>query len=220
MVATAARSNQVADGAQEFEQLASRRRRRPGWILAGFALIVASMLIGALLFTFTATTERRLALNKAIGSGHTVEPGDLKVVDVNPDSSFQSVPVDQQDKVLGKVSQGPLPEGQLLSLDLFAKEALSLTEGKAVVAAPLEPVALPPEVLAGVTVRMYATVGDADDGRQGDADLMGTATVKGTTDNASGSVRRVNLVVDEKVAPKVIQAIADNNLRLVVVARS
>ena len=220
MVATAARSNQVTGGAQEFEQLASRRRRRPGWILAGFALIVASMLIGALLFTFTATTERRLALNKAIGPGHTVTAGDLKVVDVNPDSSFQSVPVDEQNKIVGSVSQGPLPDGQLLSLDLFAKESLSLTEGKAVVAAPLEPAALPPEVVAGATVRMYATVGDADEGRQGDADLLGTATVKDTTDSDSSSVRRVNLVVDENVAPKVVQASADNNLRLVVVARS
>lgn len=220
MVATAARSQQVAGNEQEFEQLTTRRRRRPGWMLAGFALIVASMLIGALLFTWTSTTERRLALNKSIGAGHVVESGDLKVVDVNPDTSFNSVPVSDQDKIVGKVSQGPLPEGQLLSLELFAPESLALTEGKAIVATSLEEGALPIEVSRGAQVEMYSTVGDNQDGEQGDAALLGTAIVQSTASKDGASVKRVFLVVDESVAPKVVQASADNNLRLVVVARS
>lgn len=217
MVATAARPNQVVQEPEQFEQLISRRRRRPGWILAGISMVVLSMLIGVLLFTWTATTQKMLAVDEEIVAGHIMTSEDLRVVDVNPDASFAWIRADQQDKIIGRAAKGNMPEGTLISEGLFTEPSLALVEGKVNIPYAADVSQLPFTLDDGSPVRMYSVVGDSNDGQQAGAASIGTARVVSIAQVEGTPQRLVSLLVDADTEAQVLQAIADNKLRLVLI---
>lgn len=220
MVATATRPSQAGSESTEFEQLTSRRRRRPGWILAGIALVALSMLVGVLLFTWTATTEKMLAVNEDIAAGHVMTAQDLRVVDVNPDQSFATISASEQNKIIGQAAVGNMPEGTLISEEMFTAPSIALVEGKVNIPYAAEQTRLPIGIDSGSSVRMYSAIGDSNDGLQGGAAPLGAATVVSVATAEGSSVQVITLLVDSGAEAEVVQAIADNNLRLVLVGSS
>ncbi len=220
MVATATRPNQIVKDGEEFEQLTPRRRRRrPGWILAGIGLVVLSMLVGVLLFTWTATTRKVLALDQAVSAGQQIAPEDLRVVDVNPDKSFGWIAVSDQDEVVGKAVLGAMPEGTILAKGMLTNPALVLDEGKVEIPYAADDSVLPFSLAEGNTVNLFSTTGESDDGSPPESRFLGQARVVSVAQSPSTTSNLVTLLADQEQQGEIIQAIADNDLQLALAGR-
>lgn len=102
----------------EFQSPAPRRVSRPRWLdlrlVAGIALVLVSVVLGATVIASARHTDRRLAVTHDLAVGTTLTSDDLRLVDVQLPGSAD-VYLRDESQALGKVLARPLAGGELLS---------------------------------------------------------------------------------------------------------
>src|SRR5262245_51660193 len=98
--------------------LASPKRRRPSWGVAGVALVGVAALIGAWVFTAMSDTMRVVVAARDLAPGEVVTAADLRVVEFGRSSGVRAIAPEQQELIVGEAARGPIPAGTVLNTDL------------------------------------------------------------------------------------------------------
>jgi Flp pilus assembly protein CpaB len=200
--------------------LASARRRRPSWVVAGVALVAFAALVGAWVFSTTTSTMRVLVAARDLGPGDEVAATDLRVVELGRTSVVRAISPSQQDLIVGRAARGPIPTGTVLNTDLFVDRDRVVPAGSVVVGAALAAGATPTARLAAgdrVTLLAVAKTNGAaaDDAAPSTVLTLGTVwAVEAPTSTGGQSSWWVSLLVPSQSQTAVAQAAADGRLRL------
>lgn len=201
--------------------LAAPKRRKPSWMLAGGLMVAFAALLGAWAFTAATDTIQVVVAAHDLEAGDVVDATDLRVVEMGRTGDLRAIQPSRQDLVVGRATRGPIPAGTVLNTGLFVDRDQVLAPGTVVVGVSLGAGELAaPSVAAGDRVRLIA-VADAVAGSQlgGEPEVLGDGTVWGVAGQAStgASSERVwvSLLVAEDLQTVVVQAAADDVLRLV-----
>lgn len=210
--------------------LSAPTTRRPSWIVAGVILVGLAALLGAYVFSAATDTLRVTVAAEDLNPGDVIGLGDLRVVELGRTGELRAILADQQSLVIGLTPQAPIPAGTLLNTGLFIGPDEAIPPGKVVVGASFGPGEVPTPTLA-INDRVDALVvqpSQAGAGPSGvdtpnEAVVIGDATIWAVTGDAStgSSSDRVwvSLLVDADLQTRVVQAAADERLRLSLVPR-
>ncbi len=116
--------------------LATMRRRRPRWILAGLLATVVGALGSVVLWTQVADTTSVLRLNRTVYRGEIIKAQDLTPITVGRVDGLDALSSDAIGTVVGRPARIDLAEGGLLTGSAVGPE--ELPAGKAVVGLRLE----------------------------------------------------------------------------------
>lgn len=200
------------------------RRRR--WSLALVALLVTvgSALAFVVLWLNAGDRKPVLAIAHQVAVGQVISAEDLTTVRVSADPSLKPVSADDRDKMVGKTASVELVPGTLLTANQVGAGS-GLQAGQAIVSVTMPLAQLPVgdlskgnQVLLVQTTAAPSTAtttpssGSAPNGSLGQARVFAVDKV--------GDGIRVSVVVDEKIAPAVASANANNQVRLALVPSS
>ena len=192
-------------------------KRRPKFLVGGVGLLVATALLGALMFS--RGTEQRTAIVAAtdIGVGEVITVAHLRVVRIARDTDVASLPSSAAAQLVDRVAAVPISRGALVLADQVNRTQ-SAPEGTVLIGAVLEPGALPsPDLRFGDRVRvLIAPTNTSIDNEPKIATEAVVWRVWGSQ-QASGSRRAVTLAVPDAASVEVGAAAAQGSIRLMVV---
>lgn len=196
-------------------------RRRPTWALLGAALVVVAMLAGAWVFASNARSTAVLVASRDLAAGTVVAADDFRVVEVSKASGLRALTPSQLGLVQGRATRGPVPQGTLVNVDLFAARDAVVPAGLVVVGVALDPGASPSSRLAaGDRVEVLAVTRPTG-GAAGPAPSVAVVLAVGSVwsvepvGSGSGSGKAwVSLLIPQGVHAEVAQAAADGRVRL------
>jgi Flp pilus assembly protein CpaB len=205
--------------------IVSPKHRRPSWVVAGVVLIGVAALLGAWVFSATASTMRVVVAAHDLEPGTVVGAGDLRVVEMGRTAGLRAVSPAQEGLIVGRAARGPIPAGTVLNSDLFADRDRVIPAGSVVVGAALPPGAIPVDGLApgdrvnviGVAKSSGATAETTT------ATVLTTGTVwsvSAPTSTGGSATWWVSALVPVASQPAVTQAAADGRLRLTLMGAS
>ena len=205
--------------------LKQRRSWRPGLMLLGLFLVVGSMLGGILLLDSVTTTTSVLVAAGDMERGHVVQVSDVRVAEISVEPDLNVLRLDEQ-RFLGGASSGQpvrvlrgfVPAGTVLSEDHFIEESVAIGPSQALTGVRLESGQYPSALKVGDEVDLFAV-----QLRSGEADAtpIGRAEVWRIWQSVSADDRTEDLVADlliqADLQPAVVQAHADDALRITIV---
>lgn len=205
--------------------LKQRRSWRPGLLLVGLVLVAGSMLGGILLFDSVTTTTTVLVAAEDLERGQVLEVSDVRVAEISLAPDVNVLTLEEQGFLGGEEAGQPVralkgfvPAGAVLSEDHFVVRSGVMEADEALVGLRLESGDYPSLLKVGDTVEMYAVQGRSDNAV---ATLLGTAEVWRVWQAVSEADRTEDLVADllveAEVQPIVVQAQAEETLRLTIV---
>ena len=197
-------------------------RRRPTWALLGAALVVVAMLAGAWVFASNARSTAVLVASHDLAAGTVVEANDFRVVEVSQASGLRALTPSQLGLIQGRAARGPIPQGTLVNVDLFAARDVVVPAGLVVVGVALDPGASPSSRLAaGDRVEVLAVTRPTTGGATGLPPAAAVVLTVGSVwsvepiGSGSGSGKAwVSLLIPQGVHAEVAQAAADGRVRL------
>lgn len=199
-------------------------RRRPSWIVLGTIIVGLAALLGAYVFNAASETIQVMVAAHDLEPGETVEPSDLRVVEMGRTDQLRAIQPQQQDLIVGLAPRSRVPQGTVLNTDLFVSADEVIPAGKTIVGSSLSAGAVPsPTLRAGDAVILLAISGQnlAADAPPSTATELGRAVVWAVegqaTTEGQNSRAWVSLLVDESLQTSVAQAAADDRLRLAMV---
>jgi len=207
--------------------LVARPDRRRRWSLALVALLVTvgSALAFVVLWLNAGDRKPVLALAHRVAVGQVISSDDLTTVRISTDPGLKPVSADKRDEIVGKTAAVELAPGSLLTQSQVGAGS-GLQAGQAIVSVTMPGAQLPVgdlrpgnQVLlvrtATSTTATSTPVGGGADGNLGQGRVFAVEKVGSGSDAV-----RVSVVVDEKVAPEVASANANNQVRLALVPGS
>ena len=210
--------------------LSPPKRRRPSWVLLGVLLVGLAALIGAYVLVMVSDTVQVMVAARDLPPGEPVGADDLRVVEMGRTAELRAIQPADQGLIVGLAPVGPVPAGTVLNTGLFVPLAESVPAGEVVVGASFDAGSVPTATLGpGDVVVLLAAVDTSSGVAAGpvgelvEARVLGEATVfaVGGAEAADASGRvRVSLLMEEELQAGVVQAAADDRLRLSLAARS
>ena len=106
--------------AVEFPSPRPRRISTPRWfdlrLVLGIVLVLTAVLVGALVVSRARHTDKELAVTRDLAAGTTVQPGDVRLVDVQlpADVRDHAAYLSDPSAAVGKVLNRPLHRGELV----------------------------------------------------------------------------------------------------------
>src|SRR6476646_3059075 len=106
--------------AVEFPSPSPRRISTPRWfdlrLVLGIVLVLTAVLVGALVVSRARHTDKELAVTRDLAAGTTVQPGDVRLVDVQlpADVRDHAAYLSDPSAAVGKVLNRPLHRGELV----------------------------------------------------------------------------------------------------------
>jgi hypothetical protein len=200
--------------------LTSVKHRRPSWVVAGVALVALAALVGAWVFSTTASTMRVVVAARSLGPGDQVGTSDLRVVELGRTNALRAISPSHENLIVGRAARGPIPAGTVLNTDLFVERDRVVPPGSVVVGAALSPGATPTAGLAAgdrVTLLAVAKTNGAPADDTASATVLTTGvvwSVEAPSSTGGASTWWVSLVVSSTAQTTVAQAAADGRLRL------
>lgn len=206
--------------------LKQRRGWRPGLLLVGLLLVAGSMLGGILLFDSVTTTTTVLVAAQDLERGQVLEVSDVRVAEISLAPDVNVLTLDEQ-RFLGgeevgepvRALKGFVPAGAVLSEDHFIIRSNAMGADEALVGLRLESGEYPSLLKVGDTVEMYSVRGRIDEAA---ATFLGTAEVwrvwQQVSDVDPTEDLVADLVVKAEIQPAVVQAQAEETLRLTIVS--
>ena len=137
---------------------ASRRRAR---VAAGAALAAVGIGGNVLLYTSLDDTTEVLQLTANVRAGEQIDAADLRVVEVELDSTVPVVTADRIGSIVGQYASVHIPAGTLL-VDVLVRPDPLVAPGRSVVAIEIRPTQVPYGLLERSRVQIVV-VGDADE---------------------------------------------------------
>lgn len=189
----------------------ARAKKKDPRLLIGIALMIASMLAGALAFSAASATTAVVAVTRDIAAGEVISTADLKVVEVNVGDAhgvYVSRAVD--------VPQGALAESSLSAGQLLPKGAVGQPNDSA-----LRPVSiaidqqLSTTLAQGDVVEVWRTKADNP---KDTAAIVDRAVVR-TLEQGGGlgmQETRVEVLVPASAVPKILEAMGSEDLLYVI----
>ncbi len=212
--------------------LSPPKRRRPSWVLLGVLMVGLAALVGAYVLVIVTDTVQVMVAAGDLAPGEPIDPSDLRVVEMGRTAELRAIQPADQGLIVGLAPVGPVPAGTVLNMGLFVPLAETVPPGQVVVGASFDAGSVPTASLGpGDVVGLLAAV-DTGSGTASsvgsaapvEAAVLGEATVFAvqaavSPQSSSGRVW-VSLLVDEELQAAVVQAAADDRLRLSLTARS
>lgn len=156
-----------------------RERRRPLLIACMVALVCAGGLISAYAVSSTSDLENVVAVRDSVARGEVLEPRDLMTVQAKLDPALSSTPASDLNSLVGQRAAVDLPAGSLITAASIT-EAVVPAKGQSIVGVSLTSAMMPSEpIVAGDTVRIVSTPGEAGEVREGVEPVTVAATVTG-----------------------------------------
>lgn len=177
-----------------------RVRRRPAFLVASVALLLAGALAGVWLWTAATSTVEVLAARATVPRGAVITASDLLVVRVGVDPALRTVPAGDQASVVGKRAGLDIAAGGLITAESVTEQVLP-AKGLTVVGLALGVGLLPATPLhSGDQVRIvYAPSGAPD--QLAPAPVSIAASVVGATQSPDGQAALVDVLVPASAAP-------------------
>ena len=194
-----------------------RSKRRPKILAGGVGLILATALLGAVMFS--RGSEQRTAIVAAtdIGVGEVITTSNLRVVRISRDADVASLPSSEASQLVDRVAAVPIRRGSLVLPEQVTRTQ-SAPPGTVLIGAVLEAGALPsPDLRFGDRVRVLLAPSNPS---VDNAPKIATEAVVWRVwgSQQSGATRRaVTLAVPEKASVEVGAAAAQGSIRLLVV---
>ena len=185
------------------------RRRSSRRLLLAVVLAVLGALLAAFAYRTAVAREGAVALVNELPYGAVVGPGDVREVQLPPDTGLAAVPWSDVEDVVGLLAATDLRAGQIITADSVTAERAP-APGEAVVGLSLEPGRLPATTLAPrdevlVVLGAGAPPQQARVVRSGEADVAGRRTV--------------DVLVDQGDAEELALASVEGRVAIVLVGR-
>jgi hypothetical protein len=205
--------------------LKKRRNWRPGLLSLGLFVIAAAALGGILLINSITRTESVLVAATDLQRGQVLEVQDVRVADIVVAPGVNALKLDEQQYLGGpdagepvRVVRGFVPEGAVLSEGHFQEQSKSLQPNEALIGVRLESGEYPSLLDIGDQIELYVV---SSRNEEEPAELLGNAEVWAMWQTPSDEDRTLDLVadlvVDESLRPRALQAHADGTLRLTLI---
>lgn len=190
------------------------RRRRWSLALVAVLITLGSALAFVVLWMNAGGRQPVLALRNNVVAGQVIQADDLAVVRVSTDGGITPISSSARDDVIGQPAATNLLAGTLLVPEAVGT-ADGLESGKAVIAIPVPTAEIPSDDLeTGDRVLLYRTV-DSAQGAEATADLIGEGVVFSVQDDdGNASDIRVSVTVDETLAPRIANAVGEDQIYL------
>lgn len=204
----------------------SRQRSMP-WVAVGVLVVVGCALSFAVAATHLGSRQPVLAVAKTVPAGAVIRADSLEVVRVSTDSTLRPLPGSSLASVVGRTAAVPLAAGTLLTQSELGP-SVGLVAGQAAVGVALKSGQYPPDLAAGLTVRVV----DVGSGATPSGTTTGSGALSGQTVVFSATVTSVGqpnasaaadttvigLLVPDAEADQVAALAAANRVALVEVA--
>lgn len=187
----AVRSKVMGDARSSASSGRLARQRRPGVIAAAAMLLVLAVATNVYLFRSSGERASVVRVARDVAMGHKITQADLDKAEVAVASGVTVIPGHQLDEVVGRRTAVGLRKGTLLAASQLATQQ-SPPAGRALVAVPMKPGAMPPGLAPGWRVRVVFTFDN-----QGQE--SGTGSPQGPTETTA--LRDVAAVVDAVDGP-------------------
>jgi hypothetical protein len=223
------RTSRSPNGGQQSERgplppLPRQRRRR--MLVLGLLLVVAGALAGGYLYTGMSDRTAVVVVTRDVPVGTQISSADLATTQVAVEAAVSVIPGRQLQQVVGRFAAVDLRRGTLLASSQLTG-ALSPRPGQQVVPIAVKLDQLPARGLnPGDQVLVIATPGEQ--GQDQGASPAGAAPLSQDTaatvdqvsnPDADGNVR-VDLVVDAKVGPAIVQQASTGRIGFVITSRA
>lgn len=195
-----------------------RVRRRPVLLAIGIALVLVAVIGAVTAFSAMRQTTDILVLADEVQQGQPITASDLTTKEINSDANLGAIPVDQRDKVIGKLASSRMPAGTVL-LPTAVTDQVVPGEGLTMVGVTVTYPHLPSEpIVPGDMVRLVDTPREQDNPPvQGPINT--TAQVYSTKDIPEAGETIVNVLVPEAEANWVAARAATKRVSIVLDSR-
>lgn len=203
--------------------LSSPTKRKPSWVVAGVVLVGIAALLGAYVFASITETSRIMVAARDLNPGEVIGPGDIRVAEIGGTAPFRSVSPEDQSLVIGATPRGPIPADTAINTSLFVDPTDVIPDGHVIVGGAFGAGEVPtPSLAVGERVQLFAvqpSVVGAGGAQALTATEVGEATIWSIEGQAiaggSSDLVWVSMLVEQAIAPSVVQAVGDDRLRLV-----
>lgn len=185
------------------------RRRSSRRLLLAVVLAVLGALLAGFAYRTAVVREGAVALVNELPYGAVVEPGDVREVQLPPDTGLAAVPWSDVEDVVGLLAATDLRAGQIVTADSVTAERAP-APGEAVVGLSLEPGRLPATILAPRD-EVLVVLGAGTPPQQARVVRSGEADVAGR--------RTVDVLVDQSDAEELALASVEGRVAIVLVGR-
>lgn len=189
----------------------ARNKKKDPRLIIGIALMIASMIVGALAFTALSATTDIAVATRDIAEGDVLEPSDLRVVEVRVGEA--------QGKYISDLST--LPKGALATTRILEGEFLPRSAVGQPKESALRPVSinidrqLSTSLSQGDVVEVWTTDADAEDSARA---LVERAVVRSVSEGGGLGMAdtRVEILVNTSAVPAILDAMAaDDSLYVI-----
>ena len=194
-------------------------RRRPLWLAAGVALVVAGALLAVWIWSATSENTEVVAIRDTVVRGETIAAEDLVSVRLTTDPALQVVPVSQAQDFVGLRASRDMTAGSLLTREAVTDQVVPV-DGQAVVGLALTPSLMPGDSLqVGDAVQVVATAGGQGDPTSVTETFDFVAEVTDILPTTATGETVVSVAVPEKNADVLAKWAASGRVALVLTSR-
>jgi SAF domain len=219
------RNGRARQGSQPVALARLPRRRRPGMIALGVALVGAGILASAAVYTATNHRVPVLVAEATVPAGDVITAGDVGTASVSAGPGVQVVPASQRRQVVGQVAGTELHPGMLITAAEIGAQRPPIP-GQVLVPLPVHPSALPASGLGpGDHVLIIPTPGAQGQAGSGNAAPAMSSPVAGVVAAVNPRVSTdgfavVDVLVPARFGPSVASQASTGQFAVIVTRRS